>query len=158
MGPVGSGTQFIINSSLSSTLFPSPHPSCFCNCSIHRDNSSSCRFLCSNSSCNTHFLFFVFLTMARCFQPHLQHLAYYSLFFTIFQFLLSCSFTVPLSLPQLLQFLNTQSSKSLGEGLIPCLPKQPVIESATLTAPVLSREKSQRSLRWIWAGSWFMEL
>lgn len=96
--------------------------------------------------------------MARCFQPHLQHLAYYSLFFTIFQFLLSCSFTVPLSLPQLLQFLNTQSSKSLGEGLIPCLPKQPVIESATLTAPVLSREKSQRSLRWIWAGSWFMEL
>lgn len=111
----------IINSSVSSTVFPSPNPSCFCNCSVHRDNSFFCHFLCSNSSLlHSHFLFFVFLIMTCYFQTHFQHLAYYSLFFPILQFPSHAVYSVPLSLLQLDQFFNTQSSKSLGEDLIPC--------------------------------------
>lgn len=146
MGPVGSGTQFIINSRL---FFLPPTPvvsaivlfteiTAVLVASFVQTHLVTLSFPFLYIPYNGTLLPTTFTTSCILF-PFLHHFSVSPL----------TSFTVPLSLPQLLQFLNTQSSKSLGEGLIPCLPKQPVIESATLTAPVLSREKSQRSLRWI---------
>lgn len=136
----------IINSNLSSTLFPSPHPSCFCNCSIHRDNSSFCHFLCSNSSCNSLISFSLYSLQWHPASKHIYNILHIIPFsspffsFSLMQFNCSSIFT-----PIMPIFGCSILKKSWRRSY-----SMPVIESATLlTVAILSQEKSQRSLRWI---------